>query len=71
MRAAVTRSGRLVVDEVDDPKPGDGHVVVRSLAAGICGSDLHALADLERFASLMGRVGARGHRSDVRHRVRA
>ncbi len=59
MRAAVIRTGRLVVDdEVDEPKPGEGHVLVRSLAAGICGSDLHALADIDRFAILMGRVGA-------------
>jgi threonine dehydrogenase-like Zn-dependent dehydrogenase len=32
-------------------------VVARSLAAGICGSDLHALADFPRFADLMDRVG--------------
>jgi threonine dehydrogenase-like Zn-dependent dehydrogenase len=58
MRAAVTRGGALTVDRVDDPSPGPGHVVVRSLAAGICGSDLHALADMDHFASLMDRVGA-------------
>ena len=33
-----------VVDEVADPRPGDGQVLVRTLACGICGSDLHALA---------------------------
>ena len=33
-------------------------MVVRSLAAGICGSDLHVLADFPRFAELMARVGA-------------
>jgi len=42
---------------VADPTPGSGHVVVRSLAAGICGSDLHAIADLTRFADLMDRIG--------------
>jgi threonine dehydrogenase-like Zn-dependent dehydrogenase len=47
----------LVVDEVDDPTPGEGQVLVRSLAAGICGSDLHVLADVARFAGLMARVG--------------
>ncbi len=57
MRAAVTRGGRLVVGDVPDPVPASGHVVARPLAAGICGSDLHALEDVERFASLMGSVG--------------
>src|ERR1019366_4985849 len=57
MRAAVTRGGRLVVGEVDDVTPGSGHVVVRSLAAGICGSDLHALADFSHFTGLMDAVG--------------
>ena len=55
MRAAVTRAGQLIVAEVDDPTPGSGHVLVRSLAAGICGSDLHALADFSHFAGLMAR----------------
>ena len=58
MRAAVTRDGALVVDSVADPSPGPGHVVVRSLAAGICGSDLHALADFPHFTELMASVGA-------------
>ncbi len=48
----------MIVDSVADPSPGSGHVVVRSLAAGICGSDLHALADFPHFAELMARVGA-------------
>jgi threonine dehydrogenase-like Zn-dependent dehydrogenase len=57
VRAAVTRGGQLMVDEVDDVTPGSGHVVVRSLAAGICGSDLHALADFTHFTGLMDSVG--------------
>ena len=57
MRAAVTRGGRLVVGEVAEPVPSSGHVVVRSLSAGICGSDLHALADFGHFTGLMDSVG--------------
>jgi threonine dehydrogenase-like Zn-dependent dehydrogenase len=57
MRAAVTRSGQLVVGEVADPVPSSGHVVTKPLAAGICGSDLHALADFRHFTELMGTVG--------------
>jgi threonine dehydrogenase-like Zn-dependent dehydrogenase len=37
------RSKKLVVDDVPDPTPRPGQVLVRTLACGICGSDLHAL----------------------------
>jgi threonine dehydrogenase-like Zn-dependent dehydrogenase len=57
MRAAVTRAGQLEVAEVLDLTPASGHVLVRSLAAGICGSDLHALADFSHFTGLMDSVG--------------
>jgi threonine dehydrogenase-like Zn-dependent dehydrogenase len=57
MRAAVTRGGRLVLGDVADPVPFSGHVVVRSLSVGICGSDLHALADFGHFTGLMESVG--------------
>jgi threonine dehydrogenase-like Zn-dependent dehydrogenase len=57
MRAAVTRGGKLVVGQVDDVAPGAGHVVARALATGICGSDLHALADFSHFTGLMDSVG--------------
>jgi len=42
MRAAVFRQGDLFVDELAEPVPGNGLVLVRTLACGICGSDLHA-----------------------------
>jgi threonine dehydrogenase-like Zn-dependent dehydrogenase len=43
VRAAVMRSKQLVVDDVPEPTPRPGQVLVRTLACGICGSDLHAL----------------------------
>jgi threonine dehydrogenase-like Zn-dependent dehydrogenase len=45
---------------MDDPVPGSGQVLVKTLACGICGSDLHAAADLSHFADLSRRVGALG-----------
>jgi propanol-preferring alcohol dehydrogenase len=33
----------LRVDEIDDPTPGPGEVLVRIHAAGVCGTDLHIL----------------------------
>jgi threonine dehydrogenase-like Zn-dependent dehydrogenase len=41
MRAAVLRGGTIQVRETADPVPGAGHVLVRSLACGICASDIH------------------------------
>lgn len=43
MRAPVALHGQITVQEVDEPEPGRGQVLVQSLACGICGSDLHAL----------------------------
>jgi threonine dehydrogenase-like Zn-dependent dehydrogenase len=37
------RGGRIVFDHVREPNPADGQVLVRTLACGICGSDLHFL----------------------------
>ncbi|MFC5745669.1 zinc-binding dehydrogenase [Actinomadura rugatobispora] len=41
MRAAVLRGGIVQARETDDPVPGPGQVLVRSLACGICASDIH------------------------------
>ncbi|BBY81622.1 zinc-binding dehydrogenase [Mycolicibacterium pulveris] len=42
MRAAVLRNGRMVLrDDVPEPVPGPGQVLVGVKACGICGSDLH------------------------------
>ncbi|MBM3217226.1 MAG: zinc-binding dehydrogenase [Candidatus Rokubacteria bacterium] len=49
MRAAVVRDRRLVVADMPAPEPGPGEVLVKTLACGICGSDLHALKHAERF----------------------
>ncbi len=43
MRAVVMRNASLVLDTLPDPEPGVGEVLVRTVACGICGSDLHAL----------------------------
>jgi len=42
MRAAVLRGGHMILrDDVDDPAPAPGQVLVQLKACGICGSDLH------------------------------
>ena len=55
MRAAIFRKGEIVVDSLAEPKPGPGQVLVKPLACGICGTDLHArlhapkMVEMSRF----------------------
>ena len=57
MRAAVMRDRTLVVADVPVPQPGPGEVLVRTLACGICGSDLHALKFADQFMATAKRAG--------------
>ena len=57
MRAAIMRNQRLIVDEIAVPAPGPGEVLVKTLACGICGSDLHALAHAELLVDGARRSG--------------
>ncbi|MBV8160484.1 MAG: alcohol dehydrogenase catalytic domain-containing protein, partial [Acidimicrobiia bacterium] len=52
MKAAVLRAGRMVVDDVADPVPGEGQVLVQTRACGICGSDLHTAQHADRMTEL-------------------
>jgi threonine dehydrogenase-like Zn-dependent dehydrogenase len=58
MRAAVMRGKRLVVAGIPLPEPGPGEVLVKTLACGICGSDLHALKHAEAFVEASRRAGS-------------
>ncbi len=52
MQAAVMRAGGLVVADVEGPVPGPGQLLVRTLACGICGSDLHALRHGDQLVAM-------------------
>ena len=52
MRAAIFRNGEIVVDTMAEPVPGAGQVLVRTLACGICGSDLHARKHAHRMVEM-------------------
>ncbi len=60
MRAVIRRNKQLVCDEIAELKPGAGQVLVRTLACGICGSDLHALHHMEHMIDLTRRAGGIG-----------
>src|ERR1700744_6449608 len=57
MRAAIFRNGDIVVGTMPEPKPGAGQVVVRTLACGICGSDLHARKHAHRMVAMAKYTG--------------
>ncbi len=59
MRAAVLRQGTLVVDSIEDPTPGPLHSLVRVIACGICGSDLHFVHHGARMVELSAQAGSR------------
>ena len=59
MQAVIRRGSALVCEQVNDPVPGRGQVLLRTLACGICGSDLHALQHGAHLAELGRRSGAR------------
>ncbi len=57
MKAAIARDKRIICDEIPDLVPAEGQVLVRTLACGICGSDLHALRHADVVAGLYRAVG--------------
>ncbi|MGX1320956.1 threonine dehydrogenase-like Zn-dependent dehydrogenase [Bradyrhizobium sp. USDA 377] len=57
MRAAIFRNGEIVVGQMAEPKPGNGQVLVKTLACGICGSDLHARQHAPRMVEMARKTG--------------
>ncbi len=57
MKAAIARDKRIVCDDVPDLAPEQGQVLVRTLACGICGSDLHALHHADVVSRLYQAAG--------------
>ena len=57
MRAVLMERGEIRVEDVADPTPQAGEVVVRSVACGICGSDLHAARHTEDFVATSREAG--------------
>ena len=58
MRAVIYREGGLAIGETPDPVPDRGQVLVRTLACGICGSDLHFVHHADQFVAAAEHAGA-------------
>jgi threonine dehydrogenase-like Zn-dependent dehydrogenase len=59
VKAAIYRNGDLVVDTMPEPVPQPGQVLVKTLACGICGSDLHAARHAYRMVAVTKRIPGR------------
>lgn len=60
MKAVVLEAGQMGVREVPSPSPAAGQLRVKSLACGVCGSDLHARDHSDHLCDLLHRAGFRG-----------
>ena len=59
MRALVLRGSELRVDEVAEPPLPPGHVLLETIACGICGTDLHCRHHGASFVAAAQRSGLR------------
>lgn len=66
MKAAVLNAGALTIEDVPEPVPRVGEIVVKPLACGICGSDLHAKDHAGHLCDLLHRAGFRGFMDPAR-----
>ena len=57
MRRVVAHPGRIAIETADVPAPGPDEVLIRTLLAGVCGSDLHAAHGRHPFVPLPYRPG--------------
>jgi threonine dehydrogenase-like Zn-dependent dehydrogenase len=57
VKAVTCRHGELSVQELPDPRPGKGQVLIEVARCGICGSDLHARHGIDEWAEMAAKVG--------------
>ena len=60
MRAVVCQDTHLTVEEVPDPVPGPGQVLLEVTRCGICGSDLHMRHHADVVADMSDLIGLDG-----------
>ena len=57
MKAVVCQNAELSVQDIPDPVPGKGQVLVEVERCGICGSDLHLRHACDSMKELLDRIG--------------
>lgn len=57
MKTIMMRDQRVHVEQAPRPEPGPGQVLVRSLACGICGSDLHIVRHSQDIFDFYREIG--------------
>ena len=65
MRALVMRNGAIHLESAPVPVPESGQVLVRSLACGICGSDLHVTRHSDEVLSFFREIGMMSDAADT------
>ncbi|MGY0615315.1 zinc-binding dehydrogenase [Vibrio sp. FJH11] len=64
MNSIVMRDGGIHLQQVEVPKPTAGQVLVRSLACGICGSDLHIARHTDEVFDIYRKLGVMSESMD-------
>ena len=57
MKAVVCQNSTLTLEELPEPVPGPGQVLLEVLRCGICGSDLHLRHHCDHMKELAARIG--------------
>ena len=60
MRAVVMRAGEFFLEDIPEPRPGPGQLLVEPIAVGICGSDLSAWQHTADYLRAHRAAGAEG-----------
>jgi D-arabinose 1-dehydrogenase-like Zn-dependent alcohol dehydrogenase len=53
MKAVTCHNSELKLEDLPDPQPGPGQVVINVLGCGICGSDLHVRRNADAEADVL------------------
>ena len=65
MKSIMMRDSRVMLEDAPMPEPGPGQVLVKSLACGICGSDLHLVRHSQDIFEFYREVGVIPPNSDA------
>ena len=56
MKAMTLLNGAFALEDVAEPVPAAGQLLVRPLACGVCGSDLHARDHADHLCAMLKEI---------------